>query len=143
MDAELIEDGEYVAMGKLPMDRVKVLLDKLDFIRRSEQRGYEISDHAKMTSHKFVGRVEQIFKNLPKPLEWRSFYTHDLPLVMDFCEEVREISIHHRLNKSQTRALAKLNAVSESEFQSIVNPQPSSQKIEPSSDNQPSVNRTL
>ena len=47
------------------------------------------------------------------------------------------------LNKSQTRALAKLNAVSESEFQRIVNPQPSSQKIEPSSDNQPSVNRAL
>jgi len=48
-----------------------------------------------------------------------------------------------RLNKSQTRALAKLNAVSESEFQRIVNPQPSSQKIEPSSDNQPSANRAL
>jgi len=47
------------------------------------------------------------------------------------------------LNKSQTRALAKLNAVSESEFQRIVNPQPSSQKIEPSSDNQPSANRAL
>ena len=48
-----------------------------------------------------------------------------------------------RLNKSQTRALAKLNAVSENEFQRIVNPQPSSQKIEPSSDNQPSFNRSL
>jgi len=48
-----------------------------------------------------------------------------------------------RLNKSQTRALAKLNAVSESEFQRIVNPQPSSQQIEPSSDNQPSANRAL
>ena len=40
------------------------------------------TDQAKMTSHKFVGRVDQLFKNLPKPLEWRSFYTHDLPLLL-------------------------------------------------------------
>jgi len=25
-------------------------------------------------SHKFVGQVEKIFQNLPKPLEWRSFF---------------------------------------------------------------------
>jgi len=76
-------------------------------------------------------------------LEWRSFYRHDLTLLVDICKEVQDISIQHNLNKSQTRALAKLNAVSESEFQRIVNPQPSSQKIEPSSDNQPSANRAL
>jgi len=29
---------------------------------------------------------------------------------MDFCEEVREVSIQHRLNRSQTRALEKLRA---------------------------------
>jgi len=90
-----------------------------------------------------MGQVEKIFKNLPKPLEWRSFYDNDLPLLMDICKEVQDISIQHNLNKSQTRALAKLNAVSESEFQRIVNPLPSSQKIEPSSDNQPSANRVL
>jgi hypothetical protein len=67
-------------------------------------------------------QVEHIFKNLPKPLEWRSFYNNDLPLLMDFCEKVREISIRQHLNKSQTRALEKLKEASEEEFQKIVTP---------------------
>jgi len=143
VDAELMEDKEYASMGKNPADRVKTLLRKLDSVRRSKELGYEVGTQARLTSHKFVGSVEQIFKNLPKSLEWRSFYTHDLPLLVDICKEVQDISIQHNLNKSQTSALAKLNAVSESEFQRIVNPQPSSQKIEPSSDNQPSADRAL
>jgi hypothetical protein len=143
VDAELIEDIEYLSMGKTPADRVKTLLAKLDSVRSSQERGSEVSNASKPLFHKFVEQVDQIFKNLPKSLEWRSFYNHDLTLLVDICKEVQDISIQHNLNKSQTRALAKLNAVSESEFQRIVNPQPSSQKIEPSSDNQPSVNRAL
>jgi len=69
-----------------------------------------------------MGRVERMFKNLPKPLEWRSFYNNDLPLLIDFCEEVRSASIEHHLNKSQTRALAKLKEASEKEFQKFVTP---------------------
>jgi len=120
VDAELIEDSEYSSMDKTAMDRVKTLLGKLDSVRRSEALGYEVAARAKFTSHKFVGSVEKIFRSLPKPLEWRSFYNHDLPLLMDFCEEVREISIKHHLNKSQTRALEKLKEASEEEFQKIV-----------------------
>ena len=74
------------------------------------------------TSNKFVGRVENVFANMPKHLEWLSFLNHDLPLLMDFCEEVQEVSIQHHLNKSQTRALAKLKETSEEEFQRIVTP---------------------
>ena len=122
VDAELIGDKEYGSMGKNPVDRVKTLLDRLDSVRRSEQRGYEISDQAKMTSHKFVGRVQQIFKNLPKPLEWRSFYIHDLPLLLSTCKEVQDASIQHNLNKSQIKALAKLKKVSENEFKRLANP---------------------
>ena len=48
---------------------------------------------AKRTSHKFMGSVVKIFKNLPKPVEWRSFYNNDLPILMDICKEVREVSI--------------------------------------------------
>ena len=143
VDAELIEDIEYLSMGKTPADRVKTLLAKLDSVRSSQERGSEVSSPSKALFHKFVEQVDQIFQNLPKSLEWRSFYTHDLTLLVDICKEVQNISIQHNLNKSQTRALAKLNAVSESEFQRIVNPQPSSRKIEPSSDNQPSTNRAL
>ena len=47
----------YGAMGETSAGRVKTLLDKLDSARRSKDRGYEISDQASMTSHKFMGRV--------------------------------------------------------------------------------------
>ena len=83
-------------MGKKPADRVKTLLGKLDSIRRSKKRGYNVSDEIRHTSNKFVGRVENIFANLPKPLEWLLFFNHNLPLLIDFCEEVQEISIQHR-----------------------------------------------
>ena len=82
--------------GEKPADRVKTLLGKLDSIRRTIEGGYNISEELRHTSHKFVRRVENIFANLPKPLEWRSFYNHDLPLLIDFCEEVQEISIQPR-----------------------------------------------
>jgi len=122
VDAELIEDKEYTAMGKTPADRVKTLLGSLDSVRSSQERGSEVSTQSKALFHKFMEQVEQIFKNFPKPLEWRSFYNNDLPLLMDFCEEVREVSIQHHLNKSQTRALAKLKETSEEEFQRVVTP---------------------
>ena len=87
------------SMGKLSMDRVRTLLRKLDSVRRSEERRSKITEEAKDLSHKFMGQVEQIFKKLPKPLEWRSFYNNDLPLLMDFCEEIRDAYLEHHLNK--------------------------------------------
>ena len=96
IDRELIEDQAYALLGRKPADRVKTLLGKLYSVRRSKELGYKVATQARLTSHKFVGSVEKIFKNLPKPLEWRSFYNNDLPLLIDFCEEVQEISIQHR-----------------------------------------------
>jgi len=96
VDGELIEDQEYALLGRKPADRVKSLLGKLDPMRRSKEQEYEVATQARLTSHKFVGSIEKIFKNLPKPLQWRSFFNHDLPLLMDLCEEVQEISIQHR-----------------------------------------------
>ncbi len=93
VDADLIQDKKYAGMGKTPAGRVKTLLGKLDSVRRSEALGYEVAAQAKRTSRKFAGSVENIFKSLPKPLEWRSFYRHGLPLLMDICKEVQEISI--------------------------------------------------
>ncbi|MEE9418793.1 MAG: hypothetical protein V3W43_04910, partial [Desulfatiglandaceae bacterium] len=80
-------------MGKTPADRVKTLLGKIDSVRRSRERGFNPAKETKQTSNKFVGRVEEIFNNLPKSLEWRLFYRHDLSILMDFCEEVRVVSI--------------------------------------------------
>jgi len=95
VDAELIEDTQYASMGRKPADRVKTLLGKLDSVRRSEGLGYEVASEAKLTSNKFIGSVQEIFKNLPKPVKWISFYLNDLPLLMDFCKEVQDISIKH------------------------------------------------
>lgn len=99
VDAGLIEDKEYASIGKKPADRVKTLLGKLDLVRRSQERGSSVSKQSKSLSHKFMGQVEKIFKNLPKPLEWRSFYNNDLPIVIDFCEEVQEVSIQPQLSE--------------------------------------------
>jgi len=106
-------------MGKTPVDRVATILRKIDSAGRSRERGFTPATEAKQTSHKFVGRVEKIFNNLPKSVEWRSFFNHDLPVLIDFCEEVREVSIQHRLNRSQTRALEKLKSASIQEFQRV------------------------
>ncbi len=119
VDAELIEDKEYLSMGDKPADRVKKLLGKIDSVRRSRERGFNPAKETKQASSRFAGRVEDLFNNLPKPLEWRTFYRHDLPLPIDFCEEVREVSIRQRLNRSQTRALEKLRSASIQEFQRV------------------------
>jgi len=50
-------------------------------------------------------RVDQIFKNPPKPIEWLSFLNNDLPILMDISEEVQEASIKNHLNRAQTRVL--------------------------------------
>ncbi len=95
VDAELIEDKEYAAMGKKAADRVKTLLGRLDSVRRSQERGSSVSKQSKSLSHKFMGQEEKIFKNLPKQLKYQSFYNNDFPILMDICEEVREVSIQN------------------------------------------------
>ncbi len=104
-DADLIMDKEYASMGKEPADRVKALLGKLHSISISKNRGSKTSKKANLLFNKFVKQVDDIFKKLPKPLEWQSFYIHDLPILMDICEEVQKVSIQRGLNRSQTRAL--------------------------------------
>ena len=92
VDAELMEDIQYLSMGEKPADRVKTLLGKLDSVRRSEELGHEVASEAKLTSNKFIASVERIFKNLSKPMEWLSVLNNTLPLLVDFCEEVQEVS---------------------------------------------------
>ena len=82
-------------MGKDPADRVKTLLGKLHSISISKKRGSKASKKADLLFNKFIKQVEKNFKNLPNPLEWQSFYVNDLPLLIDFCEEVQEASIQN------------------------------------------------
>ena len=63
VDAQLIKDKQYASMGKHPADRVKIMIGKLDSVRRSLERGSDVSGHSKALSHKFMGQVEEIFKN--------------------------------------------------------------------------------
>ena len=98
-DAELIEDKEYASMGKKPADRVKAFLGKLKASRRGKERGNNPSRELRHTAHKFMRRVHQIFKNLPKPMEWLSFLNNDLPILMDISEEVLEASIQPQLSE--------------------------------------------
>lgn len=120
IDAELIEDRDYAAMGATPLDRVKIVLRKIDSDRRSTERGFSSKNVTKERSNKFIRRIEMIFSNLPKPLEWQSFFKNDLPLLRDFCQDVRDVSDRHHLNRSQIRALIKLKTSSDEAFQEII-----------------------
>ncbi len=86
-------------MGEKLADRGKALLGQLDSVRRSQVRRSEVSGHSKALSRKFAGQVEKIFKNLPKPLEWRTFYRDDLPILMDISKEDQKISIQPQLKE--------------------------------------------
>ena len=102
VDAQLSDDGEYASMGADSVARVKTLLGKLDSVRSSRERGSNVVSLAKKLFHKFMEQVEEIFKNLPKPLEWRSFYNNDLNLIVQADQAVRKVSIQNQLTKSQT-----------------------------------------
>jgi len=79
-------------MGKSSADRVRTLLARLDSVRSSQERGSSVLRKSNSLSNKFIGQVERIFKNLPNPMEWLSFLNNGLPLLIDFCEEVQEVS---------------------------------------------------
>jgi len=87
------KDPWYLTVGKTPLERVYKLLSKLDSIRVSKDRGSMISKEADDLFHKFMEQVELIFKNLPKPLKWRSFLTHDLILLIDIPLKVQKASV--------------------------------------------------
>ncbi|ETR67288.1 MAG: chromosome partitioning protein, ParB family [Candidatus Magnetoglobus multicellularis str. Araruama] len=73
MDAHLIEDAEYAAMGNSPEDRVHYLLSKMTSVNNNQLKHSQISNDRLQQVHKFVYPVEKIFKKLPKRLEWKTF----------------------------------------------------------------------
>ncbi|MBT6339011.1 MAG: hypothetical protein HOJ48_06910 [Desulfobacula sp.] len=92
-----------MTVGKTPLERVHKLLSKLDSIRRSTERGSVVLEGDKSLSNKYVGQVESIFKNLPKPLKWQSFLIHDLILLTDIPSNVQKASVKLDLNRHLTR----------------------------------------
>ncbi|MBL6994985.1 hypothetical protein [Desulfobacula sp.] len=96
------EKPEYLTVGKTPLERVHKLLSKLDSIRVSKDRRSMVSKEADDLFHKFMEQVELIFKNQPKPLQWRSFLNNDLILLTDIPSIVQTASVKHDLNKAFT-----------------------------------------
>ena len=99
VDVELGKEEEYLSLEKPPLERVTKLLSKLHSIRVSQNRGSRVLAESEALLHKFMQQVEQIFKNLPKPMEWRTFHRYDLPLLTDIYPEVQKASVKHGLNK--------------------------------------------
>jgi len=118
-DVEMDKDPWYLTVGKTPLERVHKLLSKLHSIRVSKDRGSIVSKQAEALLNKFVQQVESIFKNLPKPLKWQSFLMHDLILLTDISLKVQKASVKLDLNKAQTKALAKLEQVSDRAFHDV------------------------
>ena len=63
VDAELIEDREYLSMGDKPADRVTKLLGKLHSLTSSNNRGSQVSGKGKALLRKFAQQVDKIFQN--------------------------------------------------------------------------------
>ncbi|WP_299984045.1 ParB/RepB/Spo0J family partition protein [Desulfobacula sp.] len=101
IDVEMGKSPEYLTVGKTPLERVHQLLSKLASIRVSKDRGSMVSKEADDLFHKFMEQVELIFKNLPKPLQWRSFLNNDLTLLTDIPSIVQTASVKHGLNKAK------------------------------------------
>jgi len=92
-------------MGNDPVNRVNTLLGKLNSVANNQHKQSTISESHLQQVHKFMNPVKKIFKNLPKYLEWKSFDVNDLPLIVEICEDIRQISLKNQLNKSQVKAI--------------------------------------
>jgi N6-adenosine-specific RNA methylase IME4 len=104
VDAELIGDAEYDALGETPEERVKGLLGRL----HSAYANDSLSKSALDFRHKFMSKTETIFSGLPKPITWRSFYNNDLG-ILKIPQDILDWAIAAKLNKEQTKALSKLD----------------------------------
>jgi ParB/RepB/Spo0J family partition protein len=136
IDAHLIEDNVYEAMGETPETRLNVLFGKLHSIQNSLDRQSKVSEKSQLLLHKFLQQLEKIFKKLPKRLEWKSFYVHDFPLVREICEDIRKISLENQLNKSQIKAISEVKKTSKEAYQHIVNHTQSSDTLKIENNNQ-------
>jgi hypothetical protein len=67
-------------------------------ISSGQSRESAVFGRSKALSHTSVGQVEKTFTNLSKPLEWRSFLNHGLPILMEISEKVKNVAIENGLN---------------------------------------------
>jgi N6-adenosine-specific RNA methylase IME4 len=110
VDACLLEVEGYEEFGADPSTRVKALLGKMETDRREE---------TDKVPHKFMGAVKAAFAALNRPVNWRSFYNNDLPLIVSLDADVAEVCIKERLNKSQSKAMQKLKDGDRRKFEEV------------------------
>jgi hypothetical protein len=108
-------------MGIDPVNRVNTLLGKLNSVVNNQNKQSNISESRLQQVHKFMNPLKIIFINLPKRLEWKSFYVNELPIIMDICEDIRQISLENQLNKSQVETISEVKKSTTKAFQDIVN----------------------
>ena len=104
-----------------PVNRVNTLLGKLNSVVNNQNKQSTIFESRLQQVHKFMNPMKKIFKNHPKRLEWKCFYVNDLPIIMEICEDIRQISLENQLNKSQVKAISEVKKISAKAFQDIVN----------------------
>ena len=92
----------------IPVHKINPFQKRKYFDADNLDRQSKVSEKSQLLLHKFVQQLEQIFKKLPKRLEWKSFYVHDFPLVREICEDIRKISLENQLNKSQIKAISEV-----------------------------------
>lgn len=116
VDASLMEfSDEYAPLSTTqePKWRVKTLLMKL---RADDANGTDFMS-------KFAHKVKEVFAGLPKPKDWISFATHDIPLLFT-PDEVQQFALAHRLNKSQIKAVSQLREEAPTVFRDIAQATP-------------------
>jgi hypothetical protein len=77
-------------MGTTAVSRVSKLLGRLAAKEETERQGKALKPAAISLFNKFIKPIESVFDSLPRPVEWRSFYNNDLPLVTKIDAKVRE-----------------------------------------------------
>ena len=61
---------------------------------RRRSRGSKLSNEVELLLNKLVQQVRKNFKNLPKSLNWSSFYENILLVLMDIYRDVQKTSIY-------------------------------------------------
>ena len=110
VDVLMCNDEEYANIDRPPIERLGWMLMKLDSDRRNETDSF---------TNKFVGKIEKAFVSLPRPVNWRSFFNHDLKPYLKMDNEVKDVAIQKKLKKTQAKALQKVKEKAPTEFKKI------------------------
>ena len=113
LDANLAGDAFYDEGGETALRKVRMALGKMHG---------DVRHDTDKVANKFIGKVERLFKQLRKPIEWHAFYNNDLPLVeaLDTDKNLAEVAVKHKLSKDQIRALTQVKKQDPEAYEEIL-----------------------